>query len=144
MKVALLLAGLLTFGLTAFGQETNATVIPPHSTIYIHPMEGFEVYLAAAFQKKKVPLLIVADRDRADFEVTGNSEMKKAGWAKTIFGSGRAEVNASVQVINIKTGVVAYAVASHKNDAWRGYKSAAEHIAKNLRQKIERDARAKR
>ena len=34
---------------------------------------------------------------------------------------------------------VAYAVASYKVDSFNGNKSTAEHLAKNLRQKMERD-----
>jgi hypothetical protein len=38
-------------------------------------------------------------------------------------------------------GVVAYAVASYKVNSVNGNKSTAEHLAKNLRQKMERDDR---
>lgn len=106
---------------------------------YIQGMNGFENYLVAAFKKKKVDLLVVADRALADFEITGYAEHKKAGWAKIIFGSGLPESEASIQVVNLKTSVVSYAVGSYKVDALNGKKSTAEHLAKNLRQKMERD-----
>ncbi len=48
---------------------------------------------------------------------------------------------ASIQVVNMKTGVTAYAVASYKVDSLNGNKSTAEHLAKNLRQKMGRDDR---
>jgi hypothetical protein len=120
----------------------DPSYIPHGSKIYVHPiqgMHGFENYLVAAFKKKKVDLLIVADRSQADFEITGFAEHKRAGWAKIIFGSGLPESEASIQVINLKTSVVAYAVGSYKVDAINGKKSTAEHLAKNLRQKMERD-----
>jgi hypothetical protein len=106
---------------------------------YIQGMNGFENYLVAAFKKKKVDLLVVADRAQADFEITGYAEHQKAGWAKIIFGSGLPESEASIQVVNLKTSVVSYAVGSYKVDALNGKKSTAEHLAKNLRQKMERD-----
>jgi hypothetical protein len=74
-------------------------------------MDRFENYISAAFDKKKVPLYVVADRNQADFEIKGTAEVRKAGWAKTIFGTGRPAVNASIQVINIKTSIVAYSPA---------------------------------
>ncbi len=120
----------------------DPTYIPAGSKIYVNyiqGMPGFENNLAAAFKKKKVALLMVTDRSQADFEITGYAENQKAGWAKIIFGSGRPESEASMQVVNLKTSVVAYAVASYKVDAWNGKKSTAEHLAKNLRQKMERD-----
>ena len=69
-------------------------------------------------------------------EVTGNAETKKAGAAKIIFGSGRSDEDASVKVTNLKTGVVADAFSSHKQDAWNGKKSTAESIAKAIKNKI--------
>jgi hypothetical protein len=113
-----------------------ALKIEPGSKVFIHPMDGFENFLVAAFQNKKVPLVVVADREKADFEIKGNSESKKPGWAKTIFGSGRSAESASIQMINIKTGEVVYAVSSEKNDAWKGKRSTAEHIAERLGKKI--------
>jgi hypothetical protein len=120
------------------------TYIPRGSKVYVNTIQGFngfENYLVAAFKKKKVDLLVVTDRSQADFEITGYAEHKRAGWAKTIFGSGLPESEASVQVINLRTSVVAYAVGSYKVDAVNGKKSTAEHLAKNLRQKMERDDR---
>jgi 3D (Asp-Asp-Asp) domain-containing protein len=120
----------------------DPTYIPAGSKVYVNNirgMNGFENYLAAALKKKKVALLLVADRSQADFEINGYAENQKAGWAKIIFGSGRPESEASIQVVNVRTSVVAYAVASYKVDAWDGKKSTAEHLAKNLRQKMERD-----
>ncbi|HEY0005010.1 MAG TPA: hypothetical protein VGB17_09390 [Pyrinomonadaceae bacterium] len=123
-------------------RTSDPTFIPPGSKVYVNEikgMEGFENYLVSAFKKKKVDLLVVTDRSLADFEISGYSESQKAGWAKIIFGSGRPEEEASIQVVNLRTSVVAYAVASYKVDAWNGKKSTAEHLAKNLRQKMERD-----
>lgn len=116
--------------------------IPAWSKVYVNDiggMNGFENYLAAALKKKKVALLLVTDRSQADFEINGYADNQKPGWAKIIFGSGRPESEASIQVVNLRTSVVAYAVASYKVDAWNGKKSTAEHLAKNLRQKMERD-----
>jgi hypothetical protein len=105
----------------------------------IEGLPNFENNLVAALQKKRVDLIVVTDRALADFEVRGFAQSQNAGWAKIIFGSGRPESEASIQLVNLKTGVVAYAVASYKVDAWNGNKSTAEHLAKNLRQKMERD-----
>jgi 3D (Asp-Asp-Asp) domain-containing protein len=121
---------------------TDPAYIPHGSKVYVNTiqgMNGFENYLVAAFKKKKVDLLLVADRAQADFEITGYAAHQRAGWAKIIFGSGLPESEASIQVINVKTSVIAYAVGSYKVDALNGKKSTAEHLAKNLRQKMERD-----
>lgn len=125
----------------------EAERIPRNSKIFIDRFskEGdsdkkeFENYLAAALRKKEVPLLIVTIREEADFVIEGTSEKKKAGWAKTIFGSGLDSASASITVTNLRTGVVAYADSSHRNDAVRGQRSTAEKLAKYLKKKIEDD-----
>ena len=45
----------------------------------------------------------------------------------------------NIQMVNLKSGVVAYAVASYRVNALNGNKSTTEHLAKSLRQKMERD-----
>ncbi len=127
---------------TIVRKVTDPTYIPSGSRVYvahINGMPGFENNLVAAFQKKRVDLLVVADRSQADFEINGYAESQKAGWAKIIFGSGLPESEASFQLVNLKSGIVAYAVASYKVNSLNGNKSTAEHLAKNLRQKMERD-----
>lgn len=121
---------------------TDPTYIPGGSRVYvadINGLPGFENNLVAAFQKKQVNLIVVADRSQADFEINGFADSQKAGWAKIIFGSGRPESEAGMQLVNLRSGVIAYAVASYKVDSYNGNKSTAEHLAKNLRQKMERD-----
>jgi len=123
-------------------KTTDPTYIPGGSRVYvadINGLPGFENNLVAAFQKKRVNLIIVADRSQADFEINGFAENQKAGWAKIIFGSGRPESEASIQMVNLHSGVVAFAVASYKVNSYNGNKSTAEHLAKNVRQKMERD-----
>ena len=123
-------------------KPSDPIYIPAGSKVYVENiagLPGFENNLVASFQKKQVDLLIVADRSLADFEVTGFAESEKAGWANIIFGSGLPESEASIQMLNIRTGVIAYAVASYRVDSLNGNKSTAEHLAKNLRQKMERD-----
>jgi hypothetical protein len=127
---------------SVIGRVTDPTYIPAGSRVYvadINGLPGFENNLVAAFQKKQVNLIVVSDRSQADFEINGFADSQKAGWAKIIFGTGRPESEASMRLVNLHSGVVAYAVASYKVDSYNGNKSTAEHLAKNLRQKMERD-----
>lgn len=132
---------------TLVRQLTDPTYIPGGSKVFvadINGLPGFENNIVAAFQKKRVNLFVVADRSQADFEINGFAESQKAGWAKIIFGTGLPESEASMQMVNLRTGVVAYAVASYKVDSLNGNKSTAEHMAKNVRQKMERDEKRMR
>jgi len=127
----------------------EAQLIPRNSKIYIapfksenaeKPVQGFESYMAAALRKKDVPLIIVADRALADFEITGTADKKGAGTAKKILlGDFRSSTSASITVTNIRTGVVAYADSSDRSSANKGLRSSAEKLAKYLKRKIEDD-----
>jgi hypothetical protein len=120
--------------------SSTDNTIPRNAKIYIAPMDGFETYLAAAIRKKEVPVVLVSEPDRADFEINGTHEKKKAGWAKTIFmGDSRDSASASMQIVNLKTKVIVYADSSHRSSANRGERSTAEKLAKYLKKKIEDD-----
>ena len=75
---------LAAFAIVGFAADAPKPV-PAGSRIYVAPEGGFDTFLVAALQKKKVPVTVVADKDKADFILEGTSESQKAGWAKTIF-----------------------------------------------------------
>ena len=101
-------------------------------------MQGFETYVIAALTKKNVPVLIVNDRTKADFEITGTSESQKAGVAKMlIMGSAQSHEEASINVSNIQSGVVVFAYEVNKGNSVHGKQSTAEACAKHLKEKIE-------
>jgi hypothetical protein len=126
---------------SAIPTDPTDTRIPRNSKVYMAPMDGFEQYLAAAFRKKSVPLLIVVDRDQADFEITGTHEKNEAVWANSIFLRPLPSVSASIQVVNLKTRVVVFADSSHRFSAFRGERSTAEKLAKYLKRRMKKDER---
>ncbi len=109
------------------------------SRFYVAPMEGgFDTYLVAAIVKKRVPVTVVTDRSTADYEITGISDSEKAGWAKMLFmSSQQSREQASVKVVQIKSGEVVYGYNVHKGNSYRGRQSAAEACAKHLKERIE-------
>ena len=124
---------------TQLTQDANGR-IPAGSRLYIGPIEGgYDIYLAAAMHKKEVPIIIVTDRSKADFELSGVSESEKAGWAKVVFwGNTNSAERASVKVVNIKTGTVVWGYNVNKGSSVRGKQSSAEACAKHLKEKIEK------
>jgi len=129
--IRLFLPFLLVIGMTA--EES----IPAKARVFIAPMDGFETYLRAALQAKKIPLQVVDRREIADFEITGAADSQKAGLAKkAIMLDWRSKENASISVINLKTGVVAFAYSVHKPSSARGKRSSAEACAKHLGKRI--------
>src|SRR5262245_57523496 len=143
-KLGLALLLFSAAALVAQGQEGKSVdqshgAIEKGSRVYVAPMEGgFDTFLVAAFVKKQVPVTVVTDRKKADYEITGIAESEKAGWAKMLFmGSEQSRELASIKVVNIKSGEVVYGYAVHKGNSYRGKQSAAEACAKHLKEKIE-------
>jgi hypothetical protein len=137
----LLLTGFLLVALAPIivAQESTHKVIPAGSKVFIAPMEdGFQDYLKAALQAKKVPVVVVDDKASADFEITGHSETQKAGTAKkVIMWDWHSNEQASIQITNLKTSEVAFAYSANKQSSAHGKKSTAEACAKHLKEKIE-------
>jgi hypothetical protein len=112
--------------------------IPYGARVYVAPMaNGFDNYVIAGIQQKKVPIIIVADRSRAEFEITGIAETDKAGWAKMLFlGSQQTNETASIKMVNLRTGAVIFAYSVNKVNSVRGKQSAGEACAKHIKEKI--------
>ena len=103
-------------------------------------MGGFENYVIAGILKKKVPVSIVADREKAEYEIRGAAETEKAGWAKMLFlSSQNSNEQASINVQEIKTGNVVFAYSVNKINSVHGKQSAGEAIGKHLNEAIGKD-----
>jgi hypothetical protein len=108
--------------------------IPVGAKVFVAPMDGFDTYLRDAIVKKKVPVELVDQRDRADYEITGVSESKKASTAKKlVMGSFHSTEDASIKISNIKSGEVVYAYSVHEENSTHGKQSSAEACAKHLK-----------
>ena len=127
-----------TRSVTPTAVDASSKIIPKDATVYVDPMEGFETYIISALDKKQVPLTVVNDRNKAEFEISGISESQKAGWSKMLLtGSIQSAEQASVNVSNIKSGTVVFAYSVNKRNSVHGKQSSAEACAKHLKEKIE-------
>lgn len=80
----------------------------------------------------------ISSREKADFVITGASDTKKAGWAKIVFmGNLHSDEEASVAMVNNKTGTVVFAYAVNKKNTLHGQQTSAEACAKHLKSRIE-------
>jgi hypothetical protein len=123
----------------AYAEEAAGKAIPRAAKIFISPMpDGFDEYLKAAIEKKKVPVAVVEDKNKAEFEITGHSETQKASTAKkVIMWNWHSNEQASIQVSDLKTSEVVFAYSVNKLSSAHGRKSTAEACAKHLKEKIE-------
>jgi hypothetical protein len=135
-KGLLILVLIAAYGFILHAQVTSAG-IEKGGRVYIESMNGFENYLAAAILKKKVPLVIVDDKAKAEYIISGSSHLEKAGWAKTIFISPRPDADASIQMHDTK-GNLKFAYSVNKASSVHGEQSTAEACAKHLKEAIEK------
>ncbi|MFL6447540.1 MAG: hypothetical protein ACJ746_07605 [Bryobacteraceae bacterium] len=132
-----LLACVFTFSVCAADAPSEKR-IPAGAKIYIEAADGFDNYLSAALQKKQVPVSIVADKEKADYELSGVSDHVKAGWAKIAFaGQIHSDEQASVKLVDLKTSEVMFAYAVNKKNSLHGRQTAAEACAKHLKHAVE-------
>ncbi len=113
----------------------NNAKIPSYSKVYVAPIVGgFENYIIAGLRNKKVPLTVVIDRSKADYEISGVSDSEKAGWAKMLFiGSQNSNEQASIKISDLRTGAVIFGYSVHKTNSVRGKQSAGEACAKHIK-----------
>jgi hypothetical protein len=128
---------LAVFMLFAAVKAKDQPTIPAGSKVHIAQMGGFETYLKAALESKKVPLQVVEKKEDATYEITGTSSTEKAGAAKKILmGSWHSKEEASIQVSDLKTGVVVFAYSYHNENSAHGKRTSAESCAKHLKDAI--------
>jgi len=111
--------------------------LPAGARVFIAPAEdGFEAWLAAALFRKKVPLVIVSRRDKAQYEISAVANSEQAGWARILFVDSTSSENAAIKITGLDTGEIVFADAVHKGHAPSGKRSAAEACAKHLKKKF--------
>lgn len=117
-----------------------ADAIPATSRVFVDGPNGFDVYLIKALEAKKVPLTIVTDKDKADYQITVASESsQRVDLSKRIaMGINGKKAQADtvdesvIKVVNLKTGSIVFTYESTKKNAIHGKQSAAEDLAKHL------------
>jgi len=89
-------------------------------------MDGFEDYVAAAIHAKQVPLVVVTDKDKADFVISGSASSSEI----------QHHTRATIKVVDRK-GTVVFAYAFDQDYAMHGKQTAAEACAKNLKKEVQ-------
>ena len=159
MRKTTILLLAIAFSLAAFAQDTQnkdgkgqdakpaetkttsapaSKKIPANSKVFLAPMGGFEEDLKAAIQSKKVPVVLVTDKDQADYEIAGTSDTEKASTAKkVVMWNWHSNEQASITVTDHKSGEVVFAYSVNKKSSAHGKRSTAEACAKHLKEQIE-------
>ena len=146
---------LLTCFAIGFAQ---AQQIKSGATVYIEPMDGYGTYLATAFMKKHVPLIVVADKDKAEYIIASTVAHKSGGQPAVVVNNmnvnnggndsfekgmeqaqarraARGTTSASISVIDAQSSQIVFAYCVGKNANTNQVQSTAEACAKHLKAK---------
>ena len=88
-------------------------------------MDGFEDYLAAALHAKQVPLVVVTDKTKGDFVISGSASSNEM----------QHHTRATIKMVD-RSGTVVFAYAFDQEHAIHGKQTAAEACAKNLKKEL--------
>lgn len=155
---------LLSFSTVALAQVPQ---IDGGSTVYIEPMGGYETYLAAAIVRERVPLVVVMDKEMAEYIIRStvsqnvpsapavvvnnsatvnegespNQQAWNRGWAGGQEAAARRAAlgssNASIAIVDAKTAQIVFAHSAGKGGVNQLQKTA-EDCAKHLKKFIEK------
>jgi hypothetical protein len=119
-------------------QHRTDELLPTGAKIYVAPMpNGFDSYVVAGLQEKKVPVIIVTDRSQADYEVSGGSESDKAGWVKMLLlQTDNSTEKAGIKVVNLATGNMMFTYAVIRPNATHGKQTTGEAVAKHIKERV--------
>lgn len=138
------------------------------AAVYIEPMGGYENYLAAAFMKEHVPLVLVADKDKAEYIITGSlvhkslssgppavvvnntavgiGEKRKSSFARQVWEKDSdaqlalGKSLASIEVTDAHSSQILFACTEGKTGTSQLQKTA-EGCAKHLKRFIEKESK---
>jgi hypothetical protein len=119
----------------------------PRPTVYIEPQQGFETYLAAAINKKNVPVDVVADPTKANYvlksapvEVKSESTGGKIARCLFAYCAGIEDKgNVSVQLIDSNSTKMLWAYSVNKQRGGsKNQQSMAEAVAKHFKEFLEK------
>ena len=128
----------------AFSAQSPAITIERNAMVFVEASE-FGQALSAAMLKKKVPLLVTTNRDKAQLFVEESSKAEKEGAAERVTkviafgvfaGSGKS-YEASVTLTNAD-GVVLWAHNSKKSDVRRAAEDVAERLEEHMKKQVKK------
>jgi hypothetical protein len=112
-------------------------------TVYLEPQQGFETYIAAAIEKKGVPVDVVTDKTKAIYilrsaPVEVKSESTGGKIARCLFANCigiEDKGNVSVQLIEVGSTKIVWAYSVNKQRSGsKNQQSMAEAIAKHFKE----------
>ena len=105
----------------------HAQQITHGATVYIEPMDGYEMALTSAMTEKQVPLVMVADKNKAKYVI-------KCTLRKTYNLVHFPHTSTNITVTDTKSSQIVFAYSADKG----GETGTAEAFAEHLKEFIEK------
>jgi hypothetical protein len=115
---------LLLVGAASLFPQSDNNHIRSGAKVFVENMDGFGDNFVAALHAKQVSVVVVTDKDKADFVFSGYCN---------VFGDRHIEAN--IRALN-KDGTVVFAYDYQEAYPIHGKQSAAEACAKNLKKNM--------
>jgi hypothetical protein len=132
---AFVAAMLLAFAAPASSQKTpppKQGTIPPGSAIFVDTNNGFDTFILAAIQNKKVNLHLVSSRESADYILDSSLFHDAVAIATPNYAKSGRTSEAAFK-LTAKSGDIVWAYAVSKGIFSNGKQSVAEACAKHLK-----------
>jgi hypothetical protein len=111
--------------------------IPRESNIFVDSNNGFDTFILAALQDKKVPLHLVSSVDKADY-ILDSSLFHTGEFLATPKVATTGRTSEAAFKLTSKSGEIVWAYAVTKGIFSRGKQSVAEACAKHLKDIVAR------
>jgi hypothetical protein len=125
-------------GVPAVPVVSSAPPFAAGAKLFLEPMDGFEQLLSHAILKKKVPVVLVHQREEADFILSGVARVKRAGWIKGWVES--AQGKGYVSITDARSGDVVFTHKFKRADTnltvGEIYKGWADGCAKDMKKAL--------
>ncbi len=132
MKLAIVVVILLTLASPSIAATHKGVTIPAGSSLFVDSNNGFDTFILAAFQNKRVPLKLVSSADKADY-ILDSSLFHTGEIVATPKYATTGRTSEAAFKLTSKSGDIVWAYAVTKGIFSRGKQSVAEACAKHLK-----------
>ena len=132
MNLKLIAVTLLIFLSSSIAATRKGVTIPAGSSLFVDSNNGFDTFILAAFQNKRVALKLVSSADKADY-ILDSSLFHTGEFVATPKLATTGRTSEAAFKLTSKSGDIIWAYAVTKGIFSRGKQSVAEACAKHLK-----------
>lgn len=121
-------------------------IIPRNSKIFVDQMDNdLDGFVRAEITKEKLPVLLVLEKDAADYILIGSSADRKASWHEGWLSPKGDQSSGNVSLIDPKAKTILWSSEAGDRSLWKGnlsrggQRKVAERLINNLKDVIKKN-----